>query len=93
MKEKKIHEMWLERAKSNLQLGKIEKRPRFVFYADLCFQLQQAVEKSLKALLIYRGIEFDYTHDIGMLLNLIEEKLKITIPEEIKEAVIKNKDD
>ncbi len=37
------------------------------------FHVQQAVEKSLKAWLAVRKIEFPLTHDISRLLSLLEE--------------------
>jgi len=46
------YKIWLARAKSNLALSK-NKTFEDVFYEDLCFQAQQAVEKALKALLVY----------------------------------------
>jgi HEPN domain-containing protein len=36
------------------------------------FHAQQAVEKALKAVLAVRGVEFPFTHDIGLLLALCE---------------------
>jgi len=36
-----------------------------------CFHAQQAVEKSLKALLTLRGIEFPRTHDRLVLLDIV----------------------
>jgi len=37
------------------------------------FHCQQAVEKALKAVLAARGIEFPFTHDIGLLIQLCED--------------------
>lgn len=48
----------------------------------MCFQLQQAVEKAFKGLLIYYGIEPEFTNNIGILLNKLEEHIEI--PEDIK---------
>lgn len=51
---------------------------------DLCFHAQQAVEKAIKALLIKKGVEFPYVHDIAELLTLLEktgQKLSKTIRE------------
>lgn len=36
----------------------------------VCFHAQQAAEKSLKALLVSRDIEYPLTHDIELLLQL-----------------------
>jgi HEPN domain-containing protein len=77
------YESWIERAKSSLEISKIAVNVN-VYYEDLCYQSQQAVEKVLKGLLIYYEVEPEFTHNIGILLNEIE---KFTdIPENIKEA-------
>ena len=49
--------MWLKRAKSNLLLSK-QTDLDDVFLEDLCFNAQQCVEKSLKALCIFYDIKF-----------------------------------
>ena len=41
--------------------------------------------KAVKALLIARGVDFPYVHDLGLLLTLLEEAGE-TIPEEIRQA-------
>jgi HEPN domain-containing protein len=77
------YESWIERAKSSLEISKIAVNVN-VYYEDLCYQSQQAVEKALKGLLIYYGVEPEFTHNIGILLNRLEEFTEI--PENIKEA-------
>jgi len=42
---------WIKRAKSNLARAKQPKTDE-IFWEDLCFDAQQAAEKSLKAILI-----------------------------------------
>ena len=44
---------WLNRAEGNLERAKIGKLNDKTYYEDLCFDCQQAVEKSLKALLLF----------------------------------------
>jgi HEPN domain-containing protein len=77
------YESWIERAKSSLELAQA-KIIRHIHYEDLCFQLQQAVEKALKGFLIYYGVEPEFTHNIEVLLK--ELKSFIEIPENIKQA-------
>ena len=52
---------------------------------DLCFEAQQAAEKAIKAMLIGRGVEFPYVHDLSRLLSLVEEGGE-TIPTVIRAA-------
>jgi HEPN domain-containing protein len=81
------YKLWLDRAKSSYELSK--NTIYGVFYEDLCFQIQQAVEKAFKGLLIYYDIEPGFTHNIGILLNKLEEHIEI--PENIKVATVLTK--
>ena len=62
---------WLNRAGSNLALAR--NRAPDVYLEDLCFEAQQAAEKAVKAVLIRRGVDFPYVHDLARLLTLLEE--------------------
>jgi HEPN domain-containing protein len=50
-----------------------------------CFHAQQAAEKALKAVLLHLGIPFPRTHDLDLLLDLLEAH-GILLPPEIREA-------
>ena len=84
---------WIKRAKSNLVIAKNIFKSEYevfggeVFFEELCFELQQSVEKSLKALLLFHGVEFPKTHDIDRLIKLLKIN-SVDIPEEILEAGI-----
>ncbi|MCL1991792.1 MAG: HEPN domain-containing protein [Spirochaetes bacterium] len=81
------YKVWLDRAKSNLAISK-NKADDDIFYEDLCFQAQQAVEKALKGLLIFYGVDPEKTHN---LVSLIKELSKYTdIPEDINETAVLN---
>ena len=54
---------WLARAKSNLLMAKGVK-VEGIFWEDLCFNAQQAAEKSIKAVLQHKQIPFRYVHDL-----------------------------
>jgi len=75
---------WLRRAKSNLIRAK-QSKPKGVYWEDLCFDAQQAVEKSLKALLLHHKITFRFVHDIAELLTVLENN-GIGLPEQIREG-------
>ena len=68
----------MRRAKADIRLAG-------VYLEDLCFDAQQAAEKAIKALLIQRGVDFPYVHDLARLLTLLEETGE-KIPASIKKA-------
>ena len=74
---------WLNRARSNLI--RAANRVPGVYLEDLCFDAQQAAEKAVKALLITRGVDFPYVHDVGLLLTLLEDSGEI-VPEAVRQA-------
>lgn len=74
---------WLNRARSNLALAK--NRIPGAYLEDLCFEAQQAAEKSLKAVMVLRSIRFPYVHDLSRLVSLIEKE-RIEIPDVLLKA-------
>ncbi len=60
---------WLNRASGDFRLAQIYEPG--IYYEDLCFHCQQAVEKAIKAVLIKNEIDIVKTHDIKLLLNLV----------------------
>ena len=74
---------WLNRARSNLIQAQVDQRG--VYLEDLCFQAQQAVEKALKGVLLYRQAKYPYTHDIGQLIHLLESGGE-PVPPSVREA-------
>ena len=77
-------EDWLRRAKGNLARAK-QTKPKDAFWEDLCFDAQQAAEKAIKAVLIFRQLEFRKTHDLRGLLTLLDSTGS-PIPAEIWKA-------
>ncbi|MBU0600691.1 HEPN domain-containing protein [bacterium] len=86
MKDKEFVLEWLKRAKSHLARARMGKTSEEVLYEDLCFDCQQAVEKTIKALLISRNKKFPWTHSIAKLLELVLEE-GIEIPDKVKMAI------
>lgn len=74
---------WLRHAKSDLALAAGAVLDG-VLYNQLCFHAQQAAEKSIKAVLIHYGIEFQKVHDLASLMALLPPK--VTLPPEAKEV-------
>lgn len=75
---------WLAHARSNLIIAQ-QPKPAGVRWDHLCFEAQQAAEKAVKAVLVDRGVEFPYIHDIRSLLSLLDEAGQ-PVPEELWEA-------
>jgi HEPN domain-containing protein len=76
---------WLQRARSDLQLGRAALDTKGVLPEDAAFHAQQCVEKALKALLIHREVAFPRTHAIEVLLDLLKAQ-GINIPEGVDES-------
>lgn len=74
---------WLRRARSNLAIA--QAKPAEACLEDLCFELQQAVEKAVKAVLISKQVEFPYTHDLARLVALLVDVVAV-VPESFKDA-------
>ena len=87
MKDRSDAEEWLRRARSNAARAKLGKASEDILYEDLCFDCQQAVEKSLKALLVHIGTDFPWTHSIAKLAELIENA-GVDVPAFVKDSVI-----
>lgn len=64
--------LWLEFALADLSIARVE-LPVGGKYELLLFHAQQAVEKSLKAILTYNEIEFPYTHNLQRLVELVPD--------------------
>lgn len=71
MKDMQEITKWLNRAEGNLERARTGKINEKTYYEDLCFDCQQAAEKSLKALLLFLEMEFPWTHSISQLNKLI----------------------
>jgi HEPN domain-containing protein len=76
---------WLNRAHSNLVRVRMDVRLADVYLEDLCFDAQQAAEKAIKAVLLHRGVQFPYIHDLGRLLTMVEQSGQ-PVPEEVHAA-------
>jgi len=82
---------WINRAKSNLILATItdvNNLPDGLYIEDLCFELQQCAEKSIKAVLVYYEIAIPRIHDISQLIVLLKQNTTVEITDVIKDAGI-----
>ena len=75
---------WIIRAYSNLRLAE-KGQGKDIMLEDLCFNSQQAAEKALKAVCLYKEQDFPKTHSITRLIDILEST-GIQVPEQIKIA-------
>ena len=80
-------QIWLSRARSNLNLAEAGQHIQDVFLEDLCFEAQQAAEKALKAICIHLELDFTKTHSLTILMDTIEAG-GVPIPDAVREAAI-----
>jgi len=78
-------EQWVEAAESDLRLARLASAASGIRPEQSCFHAQQAAEKALKAVLLFRSMEFPFTHDIEELLRLGEEA-GLNPPDNVRQA-------
>ncbi len=76
---------WLAHAESDLNLARIAGERSDVLPEQACFHTQQAAEKALKAVLLFKRVEFPLIHDIEELLELAQQN-GLAPPQEVKNA-------
>ena len=76
---------WMDHARSDLRLARLAAGDEFVRREHACFHAQQAAEKAIKAVLLFRETAFPLTHDIEELLE-ISVKGGASLPDEVQEA-------
>ena len=68
----RVAQGWIKKAESDFSNATNEvKRGKKSPSDTVCFHAQQTVEKYLKAVLVMKGIDFEKTHKISMLLALL----------------------
>lgn len=77
---------WMRRVYSNLARARDLSGVPEVLYEDLCFDVQQAVEKAIKAVLLANGVPFPKTHAIAELVTLLEGN-GIPFSEDVRQSV------
>ncbi len=75
---------WLRHARSDLAVARQQVTSE-ILLETLCFHAQQAAEKSIKAVLVQKGIIFPYTHDLAKLITLVKTA-GIPWPDELDEV-------
>ncbi|MBN1292815.1 MAG: HEPN domain-containing protein [Candidatus Latescibacteria bacterium] len=80
-------EEWLKHALSDLRYAKLGIEPDNILSQQICFHAQQAVEKSLKAILLFSNVDFPLTYDIYQLIDILKIS-GITLPSDFEDAGI-----
>jgi HEPN domain-containing protein len=65
---------WIEKARKDLLSAEHELSFPDAVTETVCFHCQQAVEKYLKAYLVFLGVSFTKTHEIGELITKCENE-------------------
>ncbi len=76
-KTKQIVYAWIEKADHDLGSAKLVFLHIPDYFDTIAFHCQQAVEKYIKASLVYFEIKFPKTHDLIYLLELLSGKVEI----------------
>ena len=87
---KQIITIWINKADHDLGSAKIIFKHIPNYFDTIAFHCQQAVEKYIKASLIYFEIEFQKSHDLIYFLELLSIKIEI-IQDLFDKAIILNR--
>jgi len=68
---------WIEKADHDLGSAKIIYLHLPDYFDTIAFHCQQAVEKYIKAILVFKKIEFQRSHDLVYLLELLSHDFEI----------------
>lgn len=68
---------WIEKADHDLGSAKIIYIHLPDYFDTIAFHCQQAVEKYIKAILVFHRIEFQRSHDLVYLLELLSRQIEI----------------
>ncbi|HQI05954.1 MAG TPA: HEPN domain-containing protein [bacterium] len=61
--------LWLKKADNDFKTGKDQFETDEPATDTICFHMQQAVEKYLKAFIVFKGLEAEKTHNISRILE------------------------
>jgi len=70
--KRRVTSGWLRKAETDRGVAEHLLSEGTVFPDAIAFHAQQAAEKHLKALLVWHEVDFPKTHDLGLLLDLVQ---------------------
>ncbi|MEO0770305.1 MAG: HEPN domain-containing protein [Cyanobacteria bacterium J06649_4] len=65
---------WFSYAQTDIKAAEALTKELDNFAGQICFHSQQAVEKAIKAALIFLDVEFPYIHDLNKLRKLLPQE-------------------
>jgi len=74
----KLIKEWIHKAEHDLGMAELALENKPEYTDSICFHCQQAAEKYLKAYLVSLDIRFEKKHGLSYLLDLIDEKEKVS---------------
>lgn len=77
MSEKDLIEEWIRKGDHDLGMADLALQHKPEFADSICFHCQQAVEKYLKAYLVFLDIKFEKKHNLIYLLDLIDDEHEV----------------
>ncbi len=85
---REMAEPWLEKVIHDIGSAKIIHQHLPYYHDTIAFHCQQAVEKSIKGILVYYGKDFKYSHYLPYLINLLSQLIPVTDEEEDKAILL-----
>jgi len=79
--ERSVANVLLEKAQGDLYAAACLAKDGGAPAATIGYHAQQAVEKSIKAVLAQKGLRFPYTHDLAALLQLAQQEGVVLPPD------------
>ncbi len=70
MVDTEIVREWMAKANDDFEFAKVNLEEGKPFFAQICFHLQQAAEKYLKAYIVAHELEFRKIHELPLLLKI-----------------------
>ena len=84
--KRELIQQWLAKAEDDFRVVEYLLSEDTAYLSAIGFHAQQAVEKFLKAFLVYHQVEFPKTHDIDEILDLVAT-IDVSLAESLLESV------
>lgn len=85
IRQQELARLILQKARQDLVLVKNVSTSEEVADEIIGFHVQQAIEKALKAVLTRLGVQYEYTHDLSVLYQQVEN-VGLTLPNTIEDV-------